>query len=195
MRAYDRLADIGHAHSWPSDPLSWRQLANCELCGLTMLKLIINSSDWVVRRVEHVAFLDECTVRRRVSIDYEAPPNAVILRRPGGQEVRVLPLAIMRRKSLVNFDLRDDDGRAVPLLGLRQNQALTFGIVRAWAAATLRDLDPPGTISPGTYEFLDDVVAGDQIELWEAFNRMWAAEPGGQLRRADEDPRAASPVL
>ena len=87
-----------------------------------MLKLIVNSSAWVVRRVEHVAFLDERTVRRRVSIDYEAPHDAAVFCRPDGQEVRILPFAIMRRKSLVNFDFRDHYGHAVPLLGLRQNQ-------------------------------------------------------------------------
>jgi hypothetical protein len=157
------------------------------LCGLTLLKLIINSSAWVVRRVEHVDFLDECTVRRRVSIDYEAPQDAVIFCRPDGQEVRILPFAIMRRKSLVNFDFRDHDGRAVPLLGLRQNQALTLAIIRAWASATLQALDPPGIISSETGDFLDDVVAGDQIELWRAFERMWGAEAGSQLRRLGKD--------
>jgi hypothetical protein len=113
-----------HAHDWPASPASWHDLAACELCGLTMLKLIINSSAWVVRRVEHVAFIDECTVRRRVSIDYVAPEDAVILRRPDGRQVRVLPFAIMRRKSLVKFDFRNHEGHAVSLLGLRQNQAM-----------------------------------------------------------------------
>jgi hypothetical protein len=93
----------------------------------------------------------------------------------------------MRRKSLVNFDFRDHYGHAVPLLGLRQNQALTLAMIRAWAAATLHDLDPPGIISTETGEFLDDVVAGDQIELWRAFKRMWDAEADSQLRRLGKD--------
>jgi hypothetical protein len=139
----------------------------------------------VVRRVEHVTFLDECTVRRGVSIDYVPALNAVTLCRPDGQHVWVLPLAIMRRKSLVNFDLRDHDGRALPLLGLRQNQALTLGAVRAWAAATLDEQSE--TVSREADEFLDDVVAGDQTELWRAYKRMWAAEPGTQLRRLGKD--------
>ncbi len=150
-----------------------------------MLQLFINSSAWVVRRVEHVTFLDECTVRRGVSIDYVPPPDAVTICRPGGQHVRVLPLAIMRRKSLVNFDLRDHDGRALPLLGLRQNQALTLAAVRAWAAATLDE--QAESLSRETDEFLDDVVAGDQTELWRAYKRMWTAEPGTQLQRLGKD--------
>ncbi len=187
VRTQGQLADLSHMHPWPSSPLGWREPADCELCGLTMLKLIINSPAWVIRRVEHVAFLDECTVRRRVSIDYEAPQDAAVFCRPDGQEMRILPFAIMRRKSLVNFDFRDHYGHAVPLLGLRQNQALTLAMIRAWAAATLQALDPPGIISTETGEFLDDVVAGDQIELWRAFKRMWDAEAGSQLRRLGKD--------
>jgi hypothetical protein len=151
-----------------------------------MLHLFIHSSAWVVRRVEHVSFLDERTVRRGVSIDYIAPPNAVTLRRPDGQHKRVLPMAIMRRKSLVNFDLRDHDGRSLPLLALRQNQALTLAALRAWAAAFLEEQSE--TTSPEADELLDDVVAGDQTELRCAYQRMREAASGTQLQRLGEDP-------
>jgi hypothetical protein len=144
-----------------------------------MLQLFTSSSAWVARRVEHVTFIDECTVRCNVSIDYVAPPNATILCRPDGEDVRVLPVAIMRRKSLINFDLRDQDGQALPLLGIRQNQALALAALRAWAAATLGACGQSEAVSSReTHEFLDDVVAGDQTELWRAFKRMWAATPG-----------------
>jgi hypothetical protein len=180
-----RFPAEGHVHPWPRDPACWCDLSACQVCGLTMLQVFIKSSDWVVRRVEHVTFLDECTVRRGVSIDYVAPSNAVTLSRPGGHCARILPLAIMRRKSLVNFDFRDYDGRALPLLGLRQNQALTLAVVRAWAAASLDEQTE--TVSPEVDEFLDDVIAGDQTELWRAYKRMWAAEPGTQLQRLGTD--------
>lgn len=180
-----RFPAEGHAHPWPRDPACWCDLSACQVCGLTMLQVFINSSDWVVRRVEHVTFLDECTVRRGVSIDYVAPSNAVTLSRPGEHCAQVLPLAIMRRKSLVNFDFRDHDGRALPLLGLRQNQALTLAAVRAWAAASLDEQSE--TVSPEVDDFLDDVIAGDQTELWRAYKRMWAAEPGTQLQRLGTD--------
>jgi len=180
-----RFAVKGHIHPWPDDPACWRDLSACQVCGLTMLKAFIKSSDWVIRRVEHVSFLDECTVRRGVSIDYVPPSEAVTLSRPDGQYVRVLPLAIMRRKSLVNFDLRDHDGRALPLLGLRQNQALTLAAVRAWAAASLDEQSE--TVSQEVDEFLDDVIAGDQTELWRAYKRMWAAERRTQLQRLGKD--------
>jgi hypothetical protein len=187
IRSPGQLIAESHVHPWPLDLVSWSDLAVCQLCGLTMLKLFINSSAWVARRVEHVNFIDECTVRRRVSIDYVAPPCAVVLCRPSGQQVRVLPLALMRRKSLVKFDLRDSDGGALPLLSLRQNQVLTLAVVRAWAAATLAADKPSEVVCPEADDFLDDVIAGDQAELWRAFKRMWTADPGSQLQRLGTD--------
>jgi hypothetical protein len=187
IRVPGRVIVESHEHPYPLDLVSWRDLAVCDLCGLTMLKLFITSSAWVARRVEHVNFIDDRTVRRRVSIDYVAPPDAVILCRTGGQQVRVLPLALMHRKSLVSFDLRDPDGGALPLLGLRQNQALTLAVVRAWAAATLEASKPSEVVSPEADDFLDDVIAGDQTELWRAFKRMWKAAPGSQLERLGTD--------
>lgn len=182
------VAGDNHPQSWPLDPACWRTLATCELCGLTMLKLFISSSDWVVRRVERVSFIDECTVRRKVSIDYVAPEDAVMFCRPNGEQVRILPLAIIRRKSLVNFDFRDHEGRALPLLGLRQNQALTLAVIRAWAAVTLQAGMSSADISEETCHFLDDVIAGDQIELRRAFKHMREAPEGSQLHHLGKDP-------
>jgi hypothetical protein len=104
----------------------------------------------VVRRVESIQFVDDRTVRRRVSVDYTVPREAVVLRVGDGQLVRILPLALMRRKNMVNFDFRDHDGRPTPLLGLRENQALTLAVVRAWVkgAKTLMGLDRGLCASP-----------------------------------------------
>ena len=70
-------------------------------------------------------------------MDYTVPLDAVALRVGDGQLVRILPLALMRRKNMISFDFRDHDGRPMPLLGLRENQALTLAVVRAWGYATL----------------------------------------------------------
>jgi hypothetical protein len=125
-----------HEHpepAWPLRPADWDALAACHDCGIGMLRVFIRSATWVVRRVEKVEFLDDRTVRRHVSMDYALPDDAVALRRADGTLTRIVPLTMMRRKSLVNFDLRDEHGRALPLLGLREAQALTLAIARAWA--------------------------------------------------------------
>jgi hypothetical protein len=176
-----------HEHPWPQSPSAWDELSDCARCGATLLRLFRYSAEWVVRRVENVSFVDDCTVRRFVSVDYEPPPDALAFRCPDGEVVRLLPLAILRRKSLINFDFRDHDGTALSLLGLRQNQALTLAVARAWAKSAQSDgqrLDP---LSKEVDRLLDDVVAGDQAELRAAYRQMWAAEPGDPLERLGKD--------
>jgi hypothetical protein len=133
-----RAADPGHQHAWPSCSEQWDDLLNCRTCGLVLLRGFVGIADGVVRRVESIEFVDDRTVRRRVSVDYAVPRDAVVLRLDDGTPVRVLPLALMRRKSMVNFDFRDHDGRPMPLLGLRENQALTLAVVRAWPRGSWR---------------------------------------------------------
>jgi hypothetical protein len=171
-----RLVEPLHDHAWPSHGEGWDQLLHCRTCGLTILRSFFGIADWVVRRVENIEFVDDRTVRRRVSVDYTVPSDAVVLRRADGTAVRVLPLAMMRRKSMTNFDFRDHDGRPMPLLGLRENQALTLAVVRAWAVTLLEENGTPvpswpalpGDLGP----LLDDVIAGDQDELTAAYEHI-----------------------
>jgi hypothetical protein len=167
-----------HAHPvppWPLRPGEWDELATCQACGMGMLRVFVRSSTWVVRRVEKVTFLDERTVRRQVSIDYSLPDDAIALGRGERSPVRVVPLTMMRRKSLINFDLRDEDDRSLSLLGLREAQALTLAIARAWARRTLRgeeEADPP---LPGDVDrTVVAMVRGDQTEMQSAFETMWS---------------------
>ncbi len=188
------------AHAWPTTPAGWAALDDCPRCGLAMLNLFSRSATWVRRRVEHVAFLDDRTVRRRMSVDYVSPSadEAVSFERADGAVVRVLPLTMMRRKSLVKFDLRDEHGTPLPLLGLREAQALTLAVMRAWASAALLG-DRPGPLPalPASVSgFVRDIVAGDQQELHGAYARFDAArtaeEPADEgaalLRRLARDP-------
>jgi hypothetical protein len=46
-------------------------------------------------------------------------------------------VTLLRKKSLVNFDLRDETGTAVPLIGLRQTQRLHLRMLEDWAEVVL----------------------------------------------------------
>jgi len=76
-----------------------------------LLRGFIGSARWVVRRVESIDFVDDRTVRRRVSVDYTVPADTVTLRVSDKATIRILPLALMRRKNMVKFDFMDHDGR------------------------------------------------------------------------------------
>ncbi|MGH2822302.1 MAG: hypothetical protein ACRDLY_04625, partial [Thermoleophilaceae bacterium] len=174
-------------HPWPTCEADWNLLADCRDCGIAMLRLFMRSAEWVVRRVERIEFLDERTVRRRMSVDYTSPGEGAVRLRRGDRDLRVLPLAVLRRKSLIKFDLRDEDGRPMPLLGLRETQALTLGAVRAWAAAALAGTEWETTgsarLPDPVARFLDGVVVGDQNELNAAYRDMNDAREGSRSWR------------
>ncbi|HZM31439.1 MAG TPA: hypothetical protein VFB77_13170 [Acidimicrobiales bacterium] len=187
-------ADGGHVHpphevrvlsDLAADPVDQLEHAlRCHHCGLTLLGLIISSPAWVTRRVESVSFRDHRTVRRRVSVDFTVPlaaPTFII----NGTPYRLLPLTIMRRKSLVNFDLRDESDASVPLLGLRQNQAVTLALVEALACAVLGD----GPLSAEVGSFLEHLVSGTQDELLAARNLADNPDAPPEIRQLSDDRR------
>ena len=150
----------------------------CHECGLRLLALVVSSPAWVTRRVEAVSFRDHRTVRRRVSIDFAVPasaPQFVV----NDTWYRLLPLTIMRRKSLVNFDLRDETDASVSLLGLRQNQAVTLALVEALANAVLKTNELP----PEAAGFLRKLVVGDQPQLIAACEFAEDASAPPDVRR------------
>lgn len=176
-------------HPWPSTEASWTSLVKCTSCGLQLLDLLVSMQEWVTRRVERATFIDDRTLRRCVSVDYFSQAAPVFLE--GMQLTRVFPIALMRRKSLVSFDLRTSEGHSTGLIGLRENQALTLSMLRGWAGAVLLEWSPElvqqgadGSIElpDPVEEFLFSSVLGDQRELDEGFKDMWDAEPDSPLK-------------
>lgn len=82
--AEDQTVPGDHIHPWPRDEAGWVEIRKCRQCGDMLLRQFVKSSSWVVRRVERIAFIDDRTVRRRVSVDYLAPTPAVALEADGG---------------------------------------------------------------------------------------------------------------
>jgi hypothetical protein len=170
----------------PKKPVdAWEEALSCEECGLALLGLLLSSPAWVHRRVESVSFLDHRTVRRRVSVDFTVPESAPRLSMDGS-EFRIVPLTIMRRKSLVRFDLRDEHDATVPLLGLRQNQKVTLSVARAWARAVLG-----GRLPCDVADYLRKLVVGDQDTLLAAFNGARKGYASDELKQVLGDPRFA----
>lgn len=172
---------------FPKDKTDWDAIAHCHQCGLSLLRRYVRSSDWVVRRVENIEFIDDRTVRRRMSVDYTTPEDTVVFSRSDDVCTRVIPVTMMRRKSLTNFDLRGQDGRALPLLGLRETQALTLSILRVWADKALQGA-PVARLTGEQEAVLEHIVTGDQAELTEAYKALEAAaaregDPLGRLWR------------
>ncbi len=121
---------------WPS---GWRPEVE-ERVAVTAFVLTLCTHEWVHRRVESITFLDENRIRRRVSVDFtlpELPRELLRTSRVRGQAAAYVPLTLLRKRTVVNFDLHDEDGRSLPLLSRRQNNAVGATMLCLLAEATL----------------------------------------------------------
>jgi hypothetical protein len=152
--------------------VAWRRALSCRDCARNVLVMLLNGSDWVIRRVEHVRFCDDRAASRRVSMDFVIPSEAPGYRISPDEHVRLIPLTMMRRKTLVSFGVADVDGRALSLMSMRHTQALTFEMICVLAEITLgRDH------SEEVRQFARLIAFGNQQKLEEAFARAAVALP------------------
>ena len=97
--------------------------------------LLTNPKAWMVRRVEGFRLLDDRTVERRTSLDFQLPASVLGEDLPGA--LRVLPLATLSKRKLSAFDLRDEDGRTLPVLDTRDNGTVATTALHALAETVL----------------------------------------------------------
>src|SRR5262245_34858624 len=84
--------------------------------------LLLRPQGWMHRRVEQVSYIDARTIRRRISMDFDVPDNA-ILRTTHGPIY--LPVARFAKRKLSRFDLRDATGQALPMVTAERRPAAT----------------------------------------------------------------------
>lgn len=150
----------------------------CDECGLRLAVASIYWSDWVARRVEKVIFRDDRTVNRQISIDFLVREDAPVYHAPGGQRFWLVPVSIMRRKTLVNYYLRDEDGKSIPLPGLRLAQYLDESMLRAVASRELND-----TLSEEAGSFIHDVIVGELDQVKARMKSLEEKRAPDQIQR------------
>jgi hypothetical protein len=82
----------------------------------------------VERRVETLTFVDETTARRHTSVYFVTPAFAA-RRQDEGLALKHVLLALMAKDVLRNFDVRDEEGRAMAVLTRRENAAIAAEIL------------------------------------------------------------------
>lgn len=104
--------------------------------GLQLYELVVNRPTWVHRRVETIELMDDQSVRRSVSIDLHLPKDSVVslADRP---PAHVIPLALLRKRVLHCFDLRDHSGNRLPILTTRENAGMSGAFLWNWAEVVL----------------------------------------------------------
>jgi hypothetical protein len=169
---------------WALDESRWKLPAElphafCVEVGRRLLLAQLEYSEWVLRRVEKVHFERDRSVTRDISIDLSVHHEAPVFIDADGNEQYLVPLSIMRRRTLVNLDLSDEDSKSLTMPGIRLTQQLDQSILLAAAAtdSVLRTLHWPGVMG-----FVRTVVAGTYREVIEAlanFDRF--TETSGDL--------------
>ena len=126
--------------SWPDE----RYERAAQPVSLACLELLTAESRWIHRRVETIDLLGHELVRRQVTVDFTLPDTLLDELRIGGDGPWCVPLAILRKRPLRNFDLREhDEWRAV--LGASSGGPIAAGMIgaaaRLAAAPTPLDLE------------------------------------------------------
>jgi len=157
------------------------------VAAMACTDLIAYPHRWINRRVETVELLSYEETRRRVSVDYTLDAETQkSLTLPDGV---VVPITALTKEARRNFDLRDEGGRSVPVLGKNQNGSLAHV---ALMNAALNALDE--TPSQDAFEMLAAdlrrVVFDPPTDAADALAYLvGGADAGDPLRKAiwDDD--------
>ena len=87
--------------------------------GIACAPLLADPKSWIRRRVETIDMLAHEETHRRVSIDFALSSDQY--RELTIDDGVVVPISVLTKERRRNFSLRDEGGRAIPVLGKEQN--------------------------------------------------------------------------
>jgi hypothetical protein len=137
--------------------------ALCVEVGRRLLLAELEFSDWTLRRVEKLDFVRDRSLSRCLTIDLNVREDAPVFQDLEGERYWLVPLSLMRRRTLVNFELRDMSGALLTMPGRVLTRQLDESILLA-AASTVTD--DPGDLEE-VHKFVKKYVAGSRDHLDE----------------------------
>jgi hypothetical protein len=153
-------------------------------------EVLLREAAWRHRRVETITVVTHEAVRRHVSIDFTVPHEyRESLRLSDGGEYAV-PLAVLAKRALVHFDLRNEEGHSIPLLTADQSRTIGRELLYVALDADLDAQDADAeVVVPAAGPIIDAVLdesVQDVGERIEALERVHGLEPLSDFRtRAD----------
>lgn len=125
--------------------------------GSYLFELWLAGNRWVRRRVETVEFLGAGSLRRSVSVDFEIPVSDFVTPDP-----LPVPLALLERRPLVDFDIVNEAGSAMPVCTRDENAFAAWSMLAAVAAAEIRGAGGAEEVSvEPLYEDLRVIACGN----------------------------------
>lgn len=106
--------------------------------GRACYGLLFTERRWVHRRVETISIFSRESARRSVSVDFSIPSQFRDQLALPGESRWLVPLARVLKGPLENFDLRDDGGHAIPLVGMDHNRLIAQHILLTAARIPLK---------------------------------------------------------
>ena len=112
---------------------------------------LLQDPSWVRRRVETIRFVDEDTVLRNVTLDVDLGVITARTPVPYLTSTRPVILTTLTKELLVDFDLRDGDGKALPIATRFEDSDWAFQALLAQTAADPEDHQAASKIAPHLY--------------------------------------------
>jgi hypothetical protein len=166
--------------AWPGEEIEQRA---SELASAAAV-LLRQSSAWRHRRVETITVLSHEQVRRQVSVDFTVPLEYRESLRLSDADEFAVPLAVLAKRPLVHFDLRNEEGHSIPLLTAEQNRMIARELLYRALDHDLEDQDAdaePALLAAGP--LIEAVLADDPRRLDD---RIDALERDHGLDRLDD---------
>lgn len=150
--------------------------------GIAASSLISQPASWINRRVETIELLSHEETRRRVSIDFTlSSEQREELKTEHGV---VVPISVLTKEPRRNFDIRDESGAALPVLGKESNAALAHAALMSAALDVL-----PKELAPEAFELiwsdLQQVVLAAPSAASEALSVFVGSAEAGDALRSD----------
>lgn len=173
--------------SWRIDPVaesleaSYRRLENpadgayphafCHEVGRRLLLAQMQMNSWILRRVEKVDLNAEQAARRRVTLELVVPRDAPLFIDVDERRLRCVPLSVLRRRTLIGLDIRDEDGKAICLPGLRMTQSLDQSLLLAAVASSPQGMATDDLVA-AAQDWASDAISGPLEKVRDAYVKL-----------------------
>ncbi len=171
--------------AWPGEVIEERAGDIAEAADA----LLRHQGAWRHRRVETITVLTHEQLRRHVSIDFTVPEEHREALRLSAADEFVVPLALLAKRPLVHFDMRNEEGHSIPLLTADQHRLIARELLYRLLDADLADQEcDDEAVTHAAGELIEAVLADDPQDLAA---RIAALEEAFELEPLDDFRRMA----